>query len=161
MKQDLMHIFTSAYPPKVTDFYNASLAKQGNQWLIAGLENLRTLRTPQYLGIPSVTKSLGITGYTSKGKDYYLHLDEKKRKLLTLSKHPHNQVYLVDANARLLSYHDREYHFKGEMPISIHFNLSQECHIETDPKVNITHQGTIFTLSSPTVKELHVYAICR
>ena len=100
-------------------------------------------------------------GYTTKGKDYYIHLDEKKRKHLTLSKHPHNPYYLIDANARLIFHHDKHYHFKGEMPISMHFYLSQGCHIQTKPKVHITHQGTIYTLSSPTVKELHVNATCH
>ena len=161
MTQDVMHIYTSEYPPKVTDFYSASLAHDHNSWLLKGFSNLRTLRCPKTLGLPSTTKSKEVVGYKAKGPDNYIHLDQKSTKILRLSPRKTDPISLLDANVRLESYHDNHYHFKGHMPIKIRFRAASGCHITSRPKVHIQRQGSLYLLSSKTVKDIYVTATCQ
>ena len=161
--QDVMHIYTSAYPRKVTDFYDASLAKEGDNWLLKGFSDLRTLRIDKSLGLPDIQNSIGVVGYKKAAyDDYYLHLDEKKKKILTLKHENIDQNYLLSANARLISKKRNHYHFKGEMPISIDFHLKKDCSLTSKPKADKrTNKARTISLKFNHAKDVHVTTICR
>lgn len=160
--QDAMYIYTSDYPRKVTDFYDASLAKGGNSWLIKGFSDLRTLRVDKRLGLPDIQKSVGVLGYKQNSNDYYIHLDEKKKKILTLRGKNIDQNYLLSANARLISKKRNNYHFKGEMPISLDFHLKSGCSLYSSPKADKrTQNASTISLKFNYAKDVHVTTTCR
>ncbi len=161
-KQDVMHIFTSDYIKKVIDFYNVSIAQEGNRWLLKGFSNLRTVRIHKSLGLPDIEKSIGVVGYKRKGDELYVHLDEKKRKVLTLTYQHFAQNYLISSNARLVSKRKNHYHFIGEMPVTLDFHLKKGCVIKTQPKVDrIHHKADRVSLQFTHAKDVYVTTICK
>ena len=162
VKQDFTHIFTSEYPAKVTNFYDASLAKEGNSWLLRGFDNLRTLRIPKTMGYPIMKKSYGIAGYKDAGKDLYVHLDQKRSKILTLGSKNKDQNYLIDANARLVSKKGDLLHLKGYMPISLSYKLKPGCRLmSTENGYSAFKKAdNIVSLKFKNAKDLYVTQKC-
>lgn len=160
-KQKVMHIFTSEYPSKVTNFYDASLANDDNIWLLKGFDSLRTIRIPESFGYPIIEESEGVIGYKNNNKDFYVHLDAKKEKLLVLGKEELNQNILVEANARLISKDQNKLHFKGYMPISLSFKVKKECNLISTPQADkIRHKNSIVTLKYKNAKDVYVTQKC-
>ena len=161
-KQDLFHIFTSQYPPKVTDFYDASIAKDKNSYLLCGFDNLRTVRIDSKMGLPDIQKSYGVLGYKRKNMDFYVHLDEKKQKYLTLSSDPNNKAYLIDANGRV-THHDKSLiHFKAYMPLKVDLYLKEGCFVKSRPKATINKRSkNILKLRYKRAKEADIEIRCN
>ncbi len=134
LKRDLNHIFTSEYPPKVTDFYNVSLANSGDRWLLKGFYDLRTVRVKKSMGYPILRDSIGVAGYKDEGSYSYVHLDGRKNKILTLVDKREDEGYLVESNAKLISLRNGELVLKSHMPISITFKLKNGCRLATTDK---------------------------
>jgi hypothetical protein len=161
-KQDVMQIFTSQYPKKVTNFYDASLAHEKDSWLLTGFNDLRNVRVVKSMGIPDIKKSIGIVGYNSFNDSYYVHLDDKKRKILTLTKNKIEQNRLISANARLVSNIDGKMRFKSYMPIKLKFKLKPSCHLVTKPKVKVKKERDITTvIFNKNQKDVYVTQKCN
>ncbi len=161
-KQDVMHIFTSTYPAKVTDFYDASLAKENNTWLLRGFNHLRTLRVPRTLGYPRLNKSFGIAGYKDEKNYTYVHLDSKKSKFLTLEKKSKNENFLIESNARVISKNKNTLHLKSTMPLTFVYKLKKGCELNVKTsKKNFVKKESIVTLKFKSVKEVYVTPNCK
>ncbi len=162
LKQDVMHIFTSTYPAKVTDFYDASLARENNTWLLKGFNNLRTLRVPKILGYPRLNKSFGIAGYKDAGDDIYVHLDSKISKFLTLGKSKKNENYLIESNARVISKNKNTLHLKSTVPLTLAYKLKRGCELNIKTAKNsIIKRESIVTLKFKNEKEVYVTPSCK
>ena len=161
LTQDVMHIFTSEYPQKVTNFYDASLSQDENQWLLSGFDKLRTVRVPQSLGIPYVENSLGVAGYNSHNDNYYVHLDNKKNKILTLENSLIIENLLISSNARLLSQEGATQHFKGHMPITLRYIQKSGCSLHTRPKVRQIKKNGKVIIRFKTAKDVYVTQQCH
>jgi hypothetical protein len=161
LTQDVMHIFTSEYPQKVTNFYDASLSQENNQWLLCGFDKLRTVRLPTSLGVPHIQNSLGVAGYNNHNNNYYVHLDNKKNKILTLLDSSTQDTHLISANARLLSQEGNTQHFKGHMPITLSYTLKPGCSLHTRPKARQIKKDGQIIIKFKTAKDVYVTQKCR
>jgi hypothetical protein len=161
LKQDVMHIFTSQYPPKVTNFYDASLSNEDNSWLLCGFDKLRTVRVPSVLGIPNIEESIGVAGYIKYNNNYYVHLDDKKRKILTLENYLIKSQHLISSNARLLSQKGTKQHFKSHMPVKLTYTQKEGCHIVTSPKTDQIKKNGQIIINFKTAKDVYVTTKCK
>jgi hypothetical protein len=162
LKQDVMHIYTSQYPKKVTDFYDASIYKDGNSWLLKGFSDLRTVRINKDFGRVDIKKSTGVIGYKNHKDVRYINLDEKDRKILKLTKNRKNQNYLIESNARVVKHEKNDYYFKGEMPVSLSFHLKKGCYLKTIPVANRQKShGKVININLNKKKEIHVTVKCK
>jgi hypothetical protein len=98
LKQPVINLYASEYIKKVLDFNNIVLAKKDSGWLIVSKGELRELRIPQSLGYPDLLRSKNVIGFSSYGKDYYVHLEAKQRTLLYLQKPPPKVPYIATAS---------------------------------------------------------------
>lgn len=67
-------MFPSEYIRKAVDFRDIVIAREGNDWLIRGNGNLRTLRMPFALGYPDIGNSHNVAGYIAGVEGNYVHL---------------------------------------------------------------------------------------
>jgi len=165
MKQDVMPIYTSRYIPKVMDYYEVSMARDKNRWLIKGMDTLKTLRLTdtQYVDF---NKSKGIVGIKKHEKSHYIHLSQQKKYLLEIVSDKKNQNYLIDANAALVAFEKSKdtqlFHFKGEVPVEARFSVLESCYLNSYPKPNSQIRiENIVTLSYEIQKDINVTISCR
>ncbi len=161
LQQDVMHIFTSEYPPKVLNFYDASMANEGREWLIKGFDALRTIRSTKELGVPDMAKSIGVVGYKVEKARVYISLDEKRKKLISLRDVDDGKSRLVSANARVISHNVNRVHLKGYMPIKIHYKVASNCKIATKPKAKVVKKGRDRFITFKEAKDVYVTTECR
>jgi len=135
IKQDILPIFTSEYIPKVMDFYEISMANEGDEWLFEGMKNLKTLRIEQKDAGVDFEKSQGIVSLTHFENHTYVGVAPNKEKIfLTRDDQKYKQQnYLVSANAKLISFKEhkkyKEYIFDGFLPLKTKFHLQDNCFV--------------------------------
>jgi len=163
MKQRVMPVYTSEYIPKVLEFYNVSIAKEGNKWLFAGMDHLRTLRLDREFPMLDFVKSKGVIGMNKEKERRYVSLFGKKKKILVFSDVPSSsEYYLVTSNAQLEHLENGYYTFKGHVPLKMAWYLAEECTLESIPeapkrviKENITY------LEYQKQREATIHVNCR
>jgi len=135
LKQDILPIFTSEYIPKVMDFYEISMANEGDEWLFEGMRNLKTLRIEQKDAGIDFKKSQGVVGLKHFETHTYLHIEPKKEKIfVTIDNQAYKkQNYLESANAKLIRFKKyknyQEYRFEGYLPLKVKFHLQENCSV--------------------------------
>ncbi len=138
---DIMPIFTSSYIPKVMDYYTVSLANEGDEWLIAGMRDLKNLRLEtkkQHIDYKHSSTTLGETRINNRT---YIALSSRQIHYLSLTGKQQNANYLVSANAKLSRLirgnKTTRYIFEGEVGVKLRYHLKQECTIQTKPKAKL------------------------
>ena len=99
--QPLHPVFASDYARKVLDFNTMVIARDQGGWRVKGNGELRTLRLPPTLPLPSLTDSQGVAGYREDGPGRYLHLSGPDARW---QPGPTPAPYLQQANARLTEF---------------------------------------------------------
>lgn len=99
--QPLHPVFASDYVRKVLDFNTMVIARDSHGWRVKGNGELRTLRLPASLPVPSLTSSNGVAGYREDGPGRYLHLSGGHARW---QPGPDSAPYLQQANARLTTF---------------------------------------------------------
>ena len=138
MKQDSMPIFTSEYIPKVMDYYTASLAKEGDEWLISGLKNLKTIRVEkQNAGVDFERSHTALGVKHFQNHTYISLLPSKNHYLVVDDTVDMNRSYLISANGKILDYVEREgeqhYLFESHVDLKLEFHLAKGCTLTSDP----------------------------
>jgi len=148
---DIMPIFTSSYIPKVMDYYSASLANEGDEWLICGMRDLKNLRLEtkkqhiEYKSSPTVLGEKIINNRT------YIALSPKQSHLLKLTKKQEDSNYLISSNAKvdkiIKGNRSTRYIFQAEVVgVKLKYHLANECTLHTTPKAQITYKADGVTL---------------
>lgn len=154
LSQSLHPVPVSHFILKVHDFFDYTVAREGQGWRLRGRGNLRTVRLPAALGVPDMTRSHAIAGW-HPGRDgsNYVHLSGTSAVLQTYAPYTpvsapapvqdasasaaashstqHNRVavpYLYEANARVVqwqSLHDgRSLHVSLQGHVPLEFSLA-------------------------------------
>ena len=140
VKQDVMPIFTSEYIPKVMDYYEVSMAQDGEDWLVEGMRDLRTLRVEERDASVDFNKSKSTIGVKHFENHAYLSLDASERHFLTLDNNDSHEKrsHMISANAKITDYLNEENHqritFEGHVDLKLDFYLAPECKLESSPK---------------------------
>ena len=140
LKQDIMPIFTSEYIPKVMDFYTVSMAQDKNNWFIAGMNDLKTIRIEKEGASVDFSQSPSTLGIKHFENHTYISLDNSKEHYLTTSENEDYKKsnYLISANAKLISNKNngknRMMSFKGYVDLELEFHIVDGCKIYSEPR---------------------------
>ncbi|WP_345991077.1 endo alpha-1,4 polygalactosaminidase [Sulfurimonas sp. HSL-1716] len=161
-KQDVFPIFTSQYILKAMDYYTASIANEGNEWLFAGMKHLHTLRLEKRGYTADLKNSKGVLGFKHFEDHTYYHLDDSNTQMLDVSTKKQDLPYLIDANAKMVKNKKGQLLFKGYMDLKLHFNVPKKCKItsipvETSRKI---HNEEVY-LTYKNTKEATIDVSCR
>ncbi len=135
--KELHPVFPSEYIRKAVDFRDIVIAREGNDWLIRGNGNLRTLRMPFALGYPDIGNSHNVAGYIAGVEGNYVHLASGDV-LLRVTQRETSHAYLRNANARLTSWEVDDnkliFSLKGYQPIEFSLADSKRCGVSANGK---------------------------
>ena len=165
MVQEVMPIYTSEYILKAMDFYEVSMAKDGNEWLAAGMHSLKTLRLPES-GFIDFDLSVGVAGIKKHSSGNYLHLDSGSTHRFSIAGKQKRQNYLVDSNGKLLS-HKRSakevfMRFHANIPLEFNYQLADNCRLDAVPQADerTVSSGRV-SLKYHTERDANVTVRCR
>jgi len=164
LKQDVLPIYTSEYIPKVMDYYDASIANDGNYWLFDGLRDLKTLRI-EAQGV-GVGIDQDILGFREINNRTYIALYGASQHLLRLTKQFDQEVYLIDANSEVVSYTNnqqkKEFIFKGYLDLKLEFHIPESCELYSVPKAyKVRKDAQNIKLFYKNTKKAKIDVLCR
>jgi hypothetical protein len=146
IKQDTMPIYTSEYIPKVMDFYEVSMANDGDRWLVDGMRDLKTLRVEKSKEMVSLKDSATVLGVKHFENHTYVSLDNHQKHIFKLSDKEESGSYLVSANAAVREYSkngkNRKYKLQGEVPLKVTLHLAKGCRVNASPIATSTKRGS-------------------
>jgi hypothetical protein len=98
LKQSVTPVFVSDYASKVLDFLDASVARDGDYWVVRDGAHLRTVRLPAGK-VPDLTRATGVAGYLPGPGGTYVHLTGGEARFAVIDQASALRVpYLADAN---------------------------------------------------------------
>ena len=168
IKQDVFPIYTSAYIPKVMDYYTASMAEEKETFLINGMHNLKTVRVEKKnIGL-DFEASKNIIGFNHFENHTYYHVGEKRSVQLKTSslKTSENRPYLVSSNAKVrvnkFSKEKMRLNFEGYVPLKIDFHLPSNCSLKANPRVKTENlKNSVVRINYKKVKEAKIDVRCK
>ncbi|MDH4944742.1 endo alpha-1,4 polygalactosaminidase [Sulfurimonas sp. C5] len=166
LKQDVMPIYTSEYIPKVMDMYEVSMANEGNNWLINGMKDLKTIRFEDFTQAIDMKNSQGTIGITQFENHTYVSLDQTQKHLLRLTSKDTNKIYMVSSNGKLLNYKEtnttKSYQLRSYVDLDLTMHVDKECRIKSSPKaMKLLQDGNTITLQYKHVKEATITLECK
>jgi len=168
MKQDIMPIFTSEYIPKVMDYYEVSMANEGNDWLISGMKNLNTIRIERKNAGVDLNSSKTVAGIKQFENHTYLSLynNAQEHFITTTPKQAEGTSYIISSNAKITSYTEtnngKEYRLKGHVALKADFHLADNCSIKIIPDARKKKQeGQIFSFHYRERKDAKAIISCK
>ena len=167
IKQDVMPIYTSAYIPKVMDFYEVSMAKEGNSWLVDGMRDLKTLRVENPKAEVALKKSSSVVGIKHFENHTYISLDPKQQHKVVLSSKTPQESYLVSANANVIDYKrisSKKTHMvlKGEVAVNATFSLQDGCKLNATPTADyFKNESEGYNIAYNKAKKVTVDIVCK
>ena len=138
LNKPLHPVFASEYIHKVEDFYRASIAREGDTWIIRTDGNLRTMRLPNKLGTPELASAKGIAGFADGPEGVYLHLSGSEAAVPMQTNRPARQPFLFSANARIgtrgsqLAADQISLSLQGHVPLQFTLANTQGCRVTAD-----------------------------
>jgi len=151
IKQEVIPIFTSEYIPKVMDFYTVSMARDGDDWLVDGMNDLHTVRIETEGASVDFSKSLSTLGIKHFENHTYVSLDTATKHYLTTTttQNYKNSSYLVSSNAKNTSYNNgikkKVMRFKGYVDLELEFHIADGCSINSRPRAKKIDKTDNFT----------------
>ncbi|HAU57883.1 MAG TPA: hypothetical protein DCW87_10275 [Comamonadaceae bacterium] len=143
LAQPLHPVFTSEYIRKVQDYYDYTIARDGQGWRVRGTGELRTLRLPAHWGVPALADSQNVAGYRKGEEGTYLHLTGGSAWFRTQEPTAAPQrSYLHEANARIQAWRTSadgtrtEFTLQGHVPLQWSLALaSRQCQVRAHGRV--------------------------
>jgi len=162
LTQPVMHIYISDYIKKVLDFYNISISKLNNAWMIYTQGDLRELRSPKKLGYPDLMHSQNIIGFNEINNNFYIHLGPNRLSILHYQQTKPMGPYLIEANARVVDFmRDKNslfIKFKGYTPLQFTLANTGKCKISSQNTLKETRNknGNITYSTDKDNNEIHI-----
>ena len=154
-QKDLLPLFTSQYIPKAMDYFEISIAREGDGWLVKGMRNLHTLK---FVGKNiSYAKSSGIVGRRIVNDSTYLAFDNASEQYFKLTSKPSRRVYLISSNGVITQHHkgvhDERTAWRGNVDLRIVFHMQKGCEIRSSIRpIEKRREGSRLVLRFDTKK---------
>jgi len=168
VKQDVMPIFTSEYIPKVMDYYTVSMAQDENRWLVAGMNDLKTLRIEKENASIDLNSSKSTLGIKHFENHTYLSLNNETQHFIKMTETEtyKDETYLISSNAKVAQYKygisSKQYIFDGYVDLKVNLNIAKGCKIESTPKATkTTKENSSIKLYYKNHKKAVVNVLCR
>ena len=148
LQQDIMPIFTSEYIPKVMDFYDVSMAKEGDEWLFDGMRDLKTLRIEREKASIDFKASPSALGIKHFENHTYVSLGNSQKHFIKEGRDDayKNSTYLISSNAKSVDFKNsgarREISFQGHVDLELEFHIGSECSLSSYPKPSQVKQDS-------------------
>lgn len=159
LSHQLHPVYSSEYIRKVQDFYDFAVGKDEQGWRLGGPGRLRTLRMPPSLGVPVLSGSSGIAGYTKGVDGHYLHLATGAARLAArdAGMEPASRPYLIDSNARITSWQEQadgsmRFALQGHVPLELRMYLPQGCTLSSVKPSQPLANGAVASSDLPGVR---------
>ncbi len=167
-QKDIMPIFTSAFIPKVMDFYTVSIANNKNHWLFCGMKSLHTVRIEKQNAFVDFNSSKGVVGITHFQKHTYISLDNNQTQYITTSKkYNPNNPYIINANARLnyfkVNKNKTMFKFQADVTLKIRLFVPDICTLHVYPngyKLTKKSHNIVF-LTYKNIKNADINVTCK
>ena len=168
IKQDVFPMYTSAYIPKVMDFYTVSMAGAKGDFLIEGMYDLKTIRVEEKdIGL-DFGASQNVFGFNHFETHSYFHVGSKtKLRLKTSSlRESKERPYLVSSNAiaKVEGFSKKKIRlgFEGYIPLSIKLHVPDGCVVKTEPRAKLKHlQNSVVQIKYKKAKEAKIDVSCK
>lgn len=168
LTQEVMPIFTSEYILKARDYYTVSMANEKNDWLVAGMKDLKTLRIEEEDAGVDFENSKSTLGLKHFENHTYLSLDNSLKHFIQVDKDKSykNRTYLVASNAKMIEHtyglKNQTMAFEGHVDLKLHFHLTKECKLDVTPEnYKKIVDGENVILEFKDTKKAIVDASCR
>ena len=138
LEQPVMNVYASEYIDRVHDFNRMVVVRDGDGFLVRGAGDLRTVRWPAALGVPSLRESTGVAGYVPhEGGDRFVHLaDDGARIVPERASDTAPLPRLATANARLTRFERTANGFRmglrGHLPVEFTLGEATRCTVQVD-----------------------------
>ena len=134
MKQkDLLPIFTSHYIPKAMDYFEISIAREGDAYLVSGMRDLHTLKFVDRN--VSYSESKGIIGRRLINGSTYLACDDAPLQHFRVTNKPQTKTYVLSSNGMAVEHlkgvHNERIVWQGNVDLRIVFQLSKKCEVSS------------------------------
>ncbi|HWU97781.1 MAG TPA: bifunctional glycoside hydrolase 114/ polysaccharide deacetylase family protein [Oxalicibacterium sp.] len=100
LSQPNFPIYSTEYVRKVLDFENMSVATEGDEWIVRGAGDLRTVRIPEG-DAPLTKQASGVVGYTAGPGGTYVHLAGDMARFRVGKNDDGRAPYVASANGRI------------------------------------------------------------
>ncbi len=146
LKQDIFPMFTSEYIPKAMDYFSASMAHEGNYWLIDGMKDLKTVRVNSENESVDYKKSTSVYGERQTNGVTYISLGDSKRHFIKLQgeQQESNALYIHSTNATITELiegvKNSRYTLNSYVDVKFSFHLPEDCSYKTTPKAEVIQQ---------------------
>ncbi len=151
-KEKSIPLYTSEYIRIAHDFYNTSVQRTEDGFVIRNNGDLRTLRMPKSSTPPDILASKGVVGYKEEKGIRYIHLDTSGTYHLVLQTATQKFPYLIEANARVYRFEKAPNRFslklKSYQKLHAVFYLSKDWQIAKKRKLHILHHGNTVEITA-------------
>ncbi len=167
LTQETRPIYTSEYIPKVLEFYDLSMYKEGDSWYCEGMQALKTLRLSKEMPEVDYQESQAVLGEKREGENRYVHLDTQAKTIALHLKGSMNkdENYLIDTNAEVFGYEksDKKIAFKlrSYVDIVLNYHLKKGCTLAISPQPLRKNQRGDAVRSEIRGKEADVIVQCQ
>jgi hypothetical protein len=168
LKQDIFPMFTSEYIPKAMDYFSASIANEGDYWLVDGMKDLKTVRLNSENERVDYKKSSSVYGEREVNGVTYISLGDSQRHLIKLreGKKESDTLHIHSTNATITEFikgvKNSRYTLNSYVDVKFSFHLPHGCTYKTKPKAEVILQNKQnITLFFKNSKEGVVDVICR
>jgi hypothetical protein len=124
LKQETIPLHLSEYAARASAFPGVRMARRlDGSWELRGLSALRTLRLPESLGWPDLTRSVNVIGVRAGADGRFVSVLPGETVVLALSPQPPREPHLVSSNAKVVSW-TRDggvlrFRLRGHLPVEL------------------------------------------
>ncbi|MGB3962826.1 MAG: hypothetical protein WBK95_11365, partial [Sulfurimonas sp.] len=147
-------------------YYTASLANEGDMWLVDGMRDLKTLRLEKQNATIDLSNAETLLRINHFEGHTYISLDDSMRHLFSTKESAPKRSYLIAANAKVSEYKKeaktQSFVFDAHVDLKLRFYLEEGCSLLSQPqaqKITSTQGRTSLSYQNTTKSIVHV--TCR
>ncbi len=165
-QQETTPVYVSEYIKKVMDFNHLVVARSHAGWRIRGANELRQIRMPARMGLPTLQVDSGVVGFNLHGDSHYVHLAQSDVSL-SFTSQATTQPYLVSANARVTAMRrapkTMQFDLHGHVPVEFEMALQPSCVVSSKGRIlnAFSGQGNVRKFSANTHDLQDIRVVCR
>ena len=132
-QKDLLPLFTSQYIPKAMDYFEISIAREEDAYLVSGMRDLHTLKFVDK--DVSYSHSNGIIGKRLVNDSTYLAFDNASTQYFRITNKPQTKAYVITSNGVVRKHEKTEHNehtvWQSSVDLRIVLHLPKNCRLKS------------------------------